>query len=670
MLEAPSEVTIVSCDIVAHSAVADQSVQWRRVAGLNDVVRAALSREVAGRAVWASGGDGGHVLFLREDWVDPALLLVRELRHWAVDQAVPLRITAHVGKVLMLTGADGRVQPVGDGINDAGAILELGGAGGIVVSQPFREGVESHSPETGHFHDERHFLLRARTPQKLVLLSLAGFASEWEQPPQEDREAMQSAAAAGDAWQTLYNAKRVLQLDSSNMDVNLTLRRLKPSDFWYHRSQQGEPERIINPFFGYLEARELREVVKSSHLVERRQGAELCRYGDGGDTMFVVLRGSVGVYNLDGESGRDPSRPEFIISKGEVAGELAFLLERHRTADLVAMSDVALLAFSFEELSNRLLTAPGKRAIMKRIERFMTSRILEHVGHNASFLIGKTDSGPLTVGPEPAESLLEDLAWACRIVSWSSADGGLSLLALSQNAPKRRGLYVLVTGQLESIQQTGRSLRGEDFPLLYVDVEPTLLGPDHEYAVHGSGVKLLHIGQDALDQIPQVQQAALIDSLKKEVSKHYAFDIFISYNFVDEDTVERWMSAFTSAGLAVYVDRLSPGERFTINLQRALLDSLTLMPFVSPNTMVKRLEANWVLKEIAFREEHFEDPWIVPVALPGADLDTFGLRYTMVDARGDEARAINAAIATVRAIRSGHRLPPRLKRRNFEQQLD
>ncbi|HEY1192318.1 MAG TPA: hypothetical protein VGE74_32135, partial [Gemmata sp.] len=51
----------VSFDIVSHSAEPDIGVQLERVRALNRFVRDALERLGPDRAIWASGGDGGHV---------------------------------------------------------------------------------------------------------------------------------------------------------------------------------------------------------------------------------------------------------------------------------------------------------------------------------------------------------------------------------------------------------------------------------------------------------------------------------------------------------------------------------------------------------------------------------------------------------------------------------
>ena len=629
---------LVSCDIVGHSAVQDHAVQRRRVQEINDIVAGTLARGSTGTRIWASGGDGGHVLFLDPHWQADALDLVRALRQWAHEQDVPLRIVGHAGAVSVLPGADGRDQPVGEGINQAGAILELGTARGIVVSAEFRRELETAAAGDVRFHDPRPHLLRNAGEREFFLMSLPGLPSLWASPADDDREHIHHAAG----WEALYHAKRLLQINSADADVDLALRQLRATDFWLQVPREANTQ-LPNPFFGQLGGRALREVIRLGQLVERRYDEVLCRVGEDGNTMFLILRGLVGVYNTGGSPGEELGRPEFVLGPGEIVGELAFGLNRKRTADLVTLADTSLLAFTVEELSERLAATPADAEIRVGIDRFITSRVLEHVSHDVPYLIGRDRSGPLAATTVPAESLLEDLLVDTRMVTWGPVDGPVTLDSLGAQGTGP-GLYVLVAGSLESRTITDKSLVGTDFPVLYVDLPRALLTPDHEYVARQRPVKILHIGAPALDQLPPAVLAGVMDELKRDVARRYHYDVFISYNFGDGDAVERWRTALTAAGLRIYVDTPVPGERFTTRIEHSLLDSLTMVAFISPHTMVKALEHNWVRKEIRFRETAFDNPWILPVRLPGGQLDDFGLRYTMIDARDDEAAAIRTAI--------------------------
>lgn len=60
------DVAFVSCDIVGHSDTRDSEVQRRRVADINGIVAGVMSAN-NDQVYWASGGDGGHVLFCNPD---------------------------------------------------------------------------------------------------------------------------------------------------------------------------------------------------------------------------------------------------------------------------------------------------------------------------------------------------------------------------------------------------------------------------------------------------------------------------------------------------------------------------------------------------------------------------------------------------------------------------
>jgi len=88
---------LVSCDIVGHSNAQRHEIQVVRIEAINEIVHAAMSSCGPRDVAWASGGDGGHLVFLDGDWRRPALELVSALRQWAIRDAVPLRVTADLG---------------------------------------------------------------------------------------------------------------------------------------------------------------------------------------------------------------------------------------------------------------------------------------------------------------------------------------------------------------------------------------------------------------------------------------------------------------------------------------------------------------------------------------------------------------------------------------------
>jgi hypothetical protein len=614
--------------------------------------------------VWASGGDGGHVLFQGEHLAE-AIDLAAALRTWALREHVPLRVTCHVGKVSYFPGADGRPQPVGQGINQAGAILEVAGDRGIVVSDEFRTAVEAAALSIPRFHEARTLSHKDKEPHLVHLMSLPGLEAQW--PPPVEPDVSFPSTVTSNAWETLYIAKQRLQINAFDREVDRTLRRLKPMHFWYESSAGENGEHHINPFFGYLDERALREVVRVGQLVERRYNEVLCHYGDDGNTMFVILRGQVGVFHV-GEDGETRAKdPAAVLRQGHVVGELAFALNRKRTADLVTLADTALLAFSFEQFLAHLAQTPGSDEIRKGVDAFVTSRALEHVAIHVGYLVGYEWKGPLTQAEAEWDSLLQDMRSYCRVLTWPSSAGPVTLDRLAAESPetKGEGLFVLVSGRLASRSNDEKCLRGSELPLTYANLPRSVVFPDHEYVLTRGPAKFLHIGATALEVLPESTQNAVVYAVMRELAGRYYYDAFLSYNFGDGETVQRWKERLEDAHLRVYVDKPEAGMHFTANIQASLLDSLVLLAFISPHTMVKHRDKNWVQKEIDFREANFTQPWIIPVALRGGDLDEYGLPYTMVDARHDEEAAIAEAIDTVREIRQGLKESPLLKSREI-----
>ena len=656
------DAAIVSCDIVGHSGVAEHSIQVHRIEGLNSVVREAMANPAMDGAVWASGGDGGHVL-LHGTELAAAIDLAAALRTWALREHVPLRVTCHLGTVSYFPGADGRPQPVGQGINQAGAVLAAVGDRGIVASDEFRTAVESAGLTTARFHEPRTLSHKDKGPYLVHLMSLPGLEAQW--PPPAEPTVTVPSTVTSNAWEALYLAKQRLQINTFDRDVDRALRQLKPMNFWYESSPGENGGHQINPFFGYLDERALREVVRVGQLVERRYNEVICHYGDDGNTMFVILRGQVGVFHVAEDGQGRAKDPAAVLRQGHVVGELAFALNRKRTADLVTLADTALLAFSFEEFLAHLARTPGSDEIRKGVDAFITARALEHVAKHVGYLVGLEETGPLTQANWG--SLLQDMRNYCCVITWPSSAGPVSLDRLAATRPetKGEGLFVLVSGRLASRSNDEKCLRGSELPLTFANLPGRVVFPDHEYVLSRGPAKFLHIGATALDVLPDTIQNDVVSAVMRELAGRYWYDAFLSYNFGDGETVQRWKKRLEDADLRVYVDKPEAGTHFTANIQTSLLDSLVLLAFISPQVMVKQQDKNWVQKEIDFREANFTQPWIVPVALRGGDLDDYHLPYTMIDARADEEAALTEAIATVRDIRRGLKEAPLLKSREI-----
>lgn len=657
---------IVSCDIVGHSRVASPAVQSSRVAGINAVVRAFLEK-AGGLAYWTSGGDGGHVL-MPEHMLAQATELAFDFRRWAVLNSVPLRITVHLGLVSSIPGADGRVQPVGQGINEAGAILEAGSERGVVASAEFRELAERQALEV-RFHDARALNPKHKGEHVLSLMSSLDWPSGWPAPVDEEKRLQLSRSPS--VWERLYYIKKLAQIDTGRPSVVSGLRSIRPADFSLRETSPDADSTAANPFLGYLDPKSLRDVLRSAQLIERGYNEVLCHLGDGGDTMFIILHGQIGVYHRDLD-GVDPvyDSPDFVLRQGQTVGELAFALQRSRTADLVSLEQTALLGFSFDELISRMRRSGRSSQTLARVDEFITERTLEYVSTNVPFLVGKDRTGPLAQTSQPWEGLLEDMSSDCALLSVSGSDAPVRLNELAAaSGQDSDGIWVLVTGTLQSASNEGKKVQGQSPSLLYVNIPGKILSPDHSYISQEGSAKLLRIGTSALSALPGETYSTVVNAVQRSVAPLYYYDVFVAYNYGDDEVAFQWVTALREAGLRVFMDSPQIGTAFVEKIEKAILDSLVLIPFVSPHTMVKRGEANWVRKEIAFREANFYSPWIIPVSLPGADLDEFRLAYTMIDAREGRERGVRDIVNLVRRLRGGEEVPPTLRGRDLQRRM-
>ncbi len=97
-------------------------------------------------------------------------------------------------------------------------------------------------------------------------------------------------------------------------------------------------------------------------------GAYVCQQGDAGDELYILKQGRLQVLIND-----YPIR--VIENTGAIIGEMALLLERHRTASLKALDDSYLAVIKKDELEKTLAAQPR---FLKIIAANLSRRILHH----------------------------------------------------------------------------------------------------------------------------------------------------------------------------------------------------------------------------------------------------------------------------------------------------
>lgn len=145
---------------------------------------------------------------------------------------------------------------------------------------------------------------------------------------------------------------------------------LSKRDYWSRVRQDLAKANIaeIGLFDGMSEA-EIRTCLDRSKSFELQRGYRLIKKGDSAKYLYMVLSGTLEV--------RDGGEVVSLISKGEVLGEIAFLLKQKRTMDVVAVTDdVKVVRFS-EPTLQKLINSHSQTAtkLLLNISRMLCSRL-------------------------------------------------------------------------------------------------------------------------------------------------------------------------------------------------------------------------------------------------------------------------------------------------------
>jgi len=508
-------VGFVSCDIIGHSREKDLRVQIERIGRLNRVVGETIAACGPENIYWASGGDGGHVGFLMPDWAEPAVGLMVRLREWSRETELPLRLSGHCGDVEWVDGAPGRREMVGDGINLAGRLLDYSDHNAVIASAPFADAVLQAGVPGVQFHDPVLVQPKYFPPGKIYLASVEGrFRSAWETPRTTDRRLLEDALRSRQAWEVIYRGKRLLQADAADADALQALGGLGRQGLTYRNPATEELE--TNEFLGLMDKHARTDFLRAAQLVERDPDDLICQHGDGGDAMFVILRGEIGVL----APGREPEsagelKPVLTMGAGMIVGELAFALHRPRTATLKCLAKTALLAFTFQQLQTLLRESRFRARIETTFGQFLKSRILKYVCDNVSFLVGRDRTGPLAALAEPWELMLDH----ARVLTCSAAEE--RILSRQDESFRDDGLYILAGGRLQDAADPTRVLDGNDLPVLYAHFPGKLAVGDASYTAKDES-RILHIGTEALQDLGPDLSRRVLEGVRQAVTKPLA----------------------------------------------------------------------------------------------------------------------------------------------------
>ncbi len=119
-----------------------------------------------------------------------------------------------------------------------------------------------------------------------------------------------------------------------------------------HSTLAQDADGHVSIFHG-LEAQEIARLIEMSPIITCAPGDRIINQDSGERSVFVVLEGAVEVVR-DG-------RHVALMTRGEVFGEIAFLLGRDRTADVLAATEAKVIALR-ERALNELITSESRIA--------------------------------------------------------------------------------------------------------------------------------------------------------------------------------------------------------------------------------------------------------------------------------------------------------------------
>jgi hypothetical protein len=627
----------VSCDIIGHSGVKDSKVQFKRVEDINRFVSDVLKDVDEGKVVWASGGDGGHLAFFGDLWAEQCINYIVCLKKWAAEEKVPLRIIGHYGPVDSIKGPGGYIQLVGDGINLAGRLLSFGVSDGVVVSADFKRKFEKYGYKGLVFHHKKVIYPKYFTLMDLYLLSIRdAFISRWSSllrlersyTFEREKNLIETALLEKQTWDVVYFAKKMMQLSSQDRQAIDSLEELDIYDYTHRKAISGTSEEteemVVNSFFKFFNDPEIRtEIIHSSQLIERKRNEIICEFGDAGDSMFIVLRGLVGIFpkGVCPEKELNFVEPVFTAKPGETIGEIAFALKRNRTATLLAIEDTALLAFNVSQINSISRNLHAEDEINEGLNKFLRLSILKFVCGRQPYLVGLDGNGPLSTFKNPWQKLLRyssliTLPWTQQV--FSTKDKEL----------RKRGVYILVRGSILNKANDYLIDSKDNINVLFINdighlntsldsftvvEDATILGVDLEgFLLREPGIfrQCITVLEEELKKRPAKKS-------RVETEMELDYDLFISYRRQGGSELARTLEQALKYKVKVFLDveRLGAGH-FDKNLLRTINAAPNFLILLTENSFDRCTSpTDWFRLEIAHAIKASRN--IIPITTEG-----------------------------------------------------
>lgn len=125
------------------------------------------------------------------------------------------------------------------------------------------------------------------------------------------------------------------------------------------------------PFLDGLSDDETKKVLRSGTVLSAQSNDTIIRAGEVGNELFVILSGLVEVRAAQG------GRPIAVFEPGQVFGEIAFISNTTRSADVVALDDTEILVVTQGWLKKMMLGSPELASkVLLNLSRILCERLV------------------------------------------------------------------------------------------------------------------------------------------------------------------------------------------------------------------------------------------------------------------------------------------------------
>lgn len=230
---------------------------------------------------------------------------------------------------------------------------------------------------------------------------------------------------------------------SSDLPLQLTLKKAVEEEV---RSAETATDALKSTLFAELDPKTFQSLLMHARVVELRNEQVLFRQGDPADALYVIAHGTCGVIDEG-----PPRRGVAKIGEGQFFGEIALITDQPRTATIVALSDVQLIAVDRETV-RRLMEADAE--FLEILLRFFRDRSVDTLMTTNPLFTVLSDSDRRAL--KPRFRFLEVEPGAVLIEEGKKANGLLIMLAgraevtrvLGGGAQKRASLGELKSGDI------------------------------------------------------------------------------------------------------------------------------------------------------------------------------------------------------------------------------